>query len=248
MPENSNKLVVFVGPSLRPTDRSLYPQIDFRPPVTDGDIFCMIDDPPQVIGIVDGYFGDRLSIFHKEILWGMAQGITVFGAASMGALRAAELNTYGMIGIGQIYRRYNTGDLMRDDAVAVSHGPEELDFLPTSIASVDVEATLASLLARDQISQSQLDTLLVAANRVHFADRTWSAIEKEVNHTFPHMPGIGQIMKAAHIEAKRLDALQLLETICDHNTDRQRSHGHYLPPDTPAFRAMFRRGTAQKSK
>lgn len=238
----SDAIMIFAGPSLQPSDRRLYSHVEFRPPIADGDIFRMLEKLPRAIGIIDGYFGDRLSIFHKEILWGMAQGIRIYGAASMGALRAAELNTYGMVGIGQIYQRYRTGELMRDDAVAVSHGPEDLDFMPTSISLVDVEATLASLRDRDQISNSQMEALYMAADQIHFTDRTWAAIEQRVHRDVPSIPGVQKIMKAAHVEAKRLDALQLLETICDQSGSAQAPHQSYLPPDTPAFRAMFSRG------
>ena len=58
---------------------------------------------PAVIGIIDGYFEIVPTVWHKEILWAMAQGIHVFGAASIGALRAAELDAFGMRGIGRIY-------------------------------------------------------------------------------------------------------------------------------------------------
>ena len=43
----------------------------------------------------------------------MAQGIHVFGAASIGALRAAELDAFGMRGIGRIYEDFRDGVLAR---------------------------------------------------------------------------------------------------------------------------------------
>ena len=70
------------------------------------------------------------TVWHKEILWAMAQGIHVFGAASIGALRAAELDAFGMRGIGRIYEAFRDGVLEDDDEVAVLHGPEELGYPP----------------------------------------------------------------------------------------------------------------------
>ena len=55
---------------------------------------------PVAIGLIDGYFERVPSVSHKEILWAMSQGIVVIGAASMGALRAAELAPFGMLGVG----------------------------------------------------------------------------------------------------------------------------------------------------
>jgi len=52
-----------------------------------------------------GYFEIVPTVWHKEILWAMDRGIHVYGGASIGALRAAELADFGMTGIGQIYEQ-----------------------------------------------------------------------------------------------------------------------------------------------
>ena len=64
---------------------------------------------PRAVGIIDGYFQQVPSVWHKEILWAMAQGVHVFGSASMGALRAAELAPFGMRGVGLIFEAYRDG-------------------------------------------------------------------------------------------------------------------------------------------
>ena len=46
----------------------------------------------------------------------------------MGALRAAELHPFGMVGIGQVYEWYRDGTIDADDEVAVAHGPAEFAF------------------------------------------------------------------------------------------------------------------------
>ncbi len=76
------------------------------PPVAQGDLYRIAQGRPGAIGIIDGYFEGALSVWHKEILWAMAEGIHVFGSASMGALRAAELHAFGMRGIGPIFEAY----------------------------------------------------------------------------------------------------------------------------------------------
>ncbi|OYW12122.1 MAG: hypothetical protein B7X34_02220, partial [Acidobacteriia bacterium 12-62-4] len=75
-----------------------------------------------------GYFEQRLSVWHKEILWAMEAGIAVYGASSMGALRAAELAAYGMRGVGAIFEKFHSGEWLDDDEVAVSHATAEFDF------------------------------------------------------------------------------------------------------------------------
>ena len=60
----------------------------------------------------------------------------------MGALRAAELWEFGMVGVGAVSAAYRDNDIEDDDEVAVIHGPAELDYLPLSEAMVNVRATV----------------------------------------------------------------------------------------------------------
>ena len=93
---------VFVGPTLCPQELPADDDFVVLPPVAQGDVYRTAQSRPQAIGIVDGYFEGALSVWHKEILWAMAEGIHVFGSASMGALRAAELHPFGMVGVWRI--------------------------------------------------------------------------------------------------------------------------------------------------
>ena len=77
----------------------------YLPPVRQGDVYrTVVRHRPRAVGIIDGYFQPVPSVWHKEILWAMAQGVHVFGSASMGALRAAELAPFGMRGVGRDLR------------------------------------------------------------------------------------------------------------------------------------------------
>ena len=58
---------------------------------------------PRAIGLIDGVFLDVPAVWHRELLWALSEGVHVFGAASMGALRAAELAPFGMRGVGTIF-------------------------------------------------------------------------------------------------------------------------------------------------
>jgi len=82
----------------------------------------------------------------------MSQGIHVFGSASMGALRAAELAAFGMEGVGSIYEAYREGQLEDDDEVAVAHMPAAYGYKCTSTAMVDIRATLVAAQAEGVIS------------------------------------------------------------------------------------------------
>jgi hypothetical protein len=88
---------------------------------------------PAAIGVIDGYFEVVPTVWHKEILWAMAQGIHVFGAASIGALRAAELDSFGMRGVGRLRglphgafsrttRKWRSCTVLRSSAPAAHRG------------------------------------------------------------------------------------------------------------------------------
>ena len=78
------RVCVFVGPTLRLQDLEATPEIVALPPAAQGDVYRAAQSRPQAIGIIDGYFEGVLSVWHKEILYAMAEGIHVFGAASIG--------------------------------------------------------------------------------------------------------------------------------------------------------------------
>src|SRR5512147_3214094 len=96
-------IVVFLGPTLAHTEARSVLDATYLPPAGQGDVYRAALKRPWAIGIVDGYFERVPAVWHKELLWAMSQGIHVFGAASMGALRALELAPFGMIGVGSVF-------------------------------------------------------------------------------------------------------------------------------------------------
>ena len=107
--EHPQRVCVFIGPTMCADDvlaafAGLDVELLVLPPVQQGDLLRLLDDLPNVIAIIDGYFFQVPSVLHKEILLAMERGARVLGAASMGALRAAELDVFGMEGVGEIYR------------------------------------------------------------------------------------------------------------------------------------------------
>ena len=103
--------IVFAGPTL-PADAvaALLPEATVLPPARQGDIFRAVRaHRPIALGLIDGVFLHEPAVWHREILWALHQGIHVFGAASMGALRAAELAPFGMRGVGRVFGAYRDG-------------------------------------------------------------------------------------------------------------------------------------------
>jgi hypothetical protein len=140
--------VVFVGPTLAAGEvRARLPGAEVRPPVAVGEVLALVRRRrgPRIarIAIIDGYFERMAAVWHKELLVAIERGIEVWGAASMGALRAAELAPFGMRGVGAIYRGFARGTLTADDEVAVAHLPAEYGYRATSDALVNLRDGLA---------------------------------------------------------------------------------------------------------
>jgi hypothetical protein len=167
---------VFVGPTLSVADARAELDAVYLPPVSAGDIYRLWPRRPRAIGVIDGVLGDPGAVWHKEIMWIMEQGVHVFGSASLGALRAAELDAFGMRGVGLVYQAVKAGDLGRDDEVLVAHaGPAE-EYRATSVAMVDIRATLRSARSDGIISDATLTDLTTAGAAIFYRERTWGRL------------------------------------------------------------------------
>ena len=172
--------VLFAGPSLYGFDFSAActggDTIDCRGPAAQGDIARAVVEGATAIGLIDGRYEDVAAPWHKEILYALEQGVQVFGAASMGALRAAECAEFGMIGIGAVFERYRSGELTDDAAVAQVHGPAELGYLPLSEALVNVEATFERFRKLKAVTEAEAERLDASARALFFKERTYPRI------------------------------------------------------------------------
>lgn len=211
--------VVFAGPSLGssiPQMKENYPALLFRGPAARGDILTAVQDGASAIALIDGYFGQMASVWHKEILYALSRGVIVVGGASMGALRAAECEPFGMVGIGKIYTDYAAGRLNDDEAVALIHGPEELGWLPLSVTRVDYEATVRKLESMGVVSASERERFFLTANFMHYTERTYEAILQRCDFNDPgRSNAILQEIKRHKVELKRDDAMAVLVWLND---------------------------------
>ncbi len=167
------KTIVFVGPTLREVTLA---GADVRPPAGVGDVLRASRERVQRIAIIDGYFERMAAVWHKEILVALDRGIEVWGAASMGALRAAELDVFGMRGVGAIYRAFKRGELVRDDEVAVAHLPGEVGYRPVSDALVNLRDGLARAAKAGIITARTRDALVELARMPFYRERSWARL------------------------------------------------------------------------
>jgi len=170
---------VFLGPSLPLDEARHLLDADYRPPVAQGDVLRSCREGARSIAIVDGFFENVPSVWHKEILFALSSGIAVYGAASMGALRAAELYPFGMMGVGCVFEAYRDGRLEDDDEVAVTHGPAELGYPLLSEAMVNIRRTLAEATVAGVVDPQIAFTLLTIAKELPYSQRTYARILRQ---------------------------------------------------------------------
>ena len=205
--------IVFVGPSLYGCEFDAT-GLCLRGPARQGDILAAINDGAKSIGLIDGVFGVSASVWHKEILFALSSGVEVLGASSMGALRAAECQEFGMVPVGAIAKAYASGAIDDDAAVAVTMGPEEFGYPPFVEPLVDVWATVDNLLGRHLVSEDEASRLLRVASEIYFADRTISMLAGQAFQS-PRREAVETAYETFHVSAKSLDALKLIATMQD---------------------------------
>jgi len=162
--------VVFAGPSLPVRNFSLSPLFSLRPPVRRGDIAQLCLQQPCAVGIIDGDFFQNLALSPKEILPLLTTGVTVYGSSSMGALRAVELHSQGMIGVGTVYRLFRRGYLDADDEVAVTWSPET--GRRTSSALVDTRWALRRAVRAGILNREDAHAIVAVIKNAYFPQRT----------------------------------------------------------------------------
>lgn len=216
---------IFAGPTLPPRDEARTQAATWLPPAKHGDVYRAVTLlRPSAIGIVDGYFQWVPSVWHKEILWAMQQGVHVFGAASMGALRAAELAPFGMRGVGRIFEAYRTGVLAPDasepfeddDEVAMVHGPAESGYIAVSEAMVNIRCTFANAERAGVIARDTRLRIVAIAKALYFPGRSYGhvlEIARAQGLPADQLIALEAWLPAACVNQKREDAVAMLEAM-----------------------------------
>lgn len=210
---------MFIGPTISPAEASEWlPDARFLPPVAQGDVYRVLQDGTDAIGIIDGVFDHVPAVWHKEILFALSEGVAVFGAASMGALRAAELDTFGMVGVGHVYESYRNGVLEDDDEVAIAHATSESGFRELSDAMVNIRATAEAAMRAAIIAPATHVLICRAAKALFYPDRTYQAAVEgaaALGAADAELDAFRRWLPTGRLNIKRNDAIQMLTLMRD---------------------------------
>ncbi|HPD76546.1 MAG TPA: TfuA-related McrA-glycine thioamidation protein [Methanoregulaceae archaeon] len=209
------RIIVFLGPSLDTGTAQSILSAEYRLPAKRGDILAAVRDGATIIGLIDGSFHQDAAVAHREILAAIRAGVTVTGSSSMGALRAAEMDTLGMKGIGEIYRKYASGELVSDDEVALVFDPVSGTALSEPL--INIRYTLDAAGQQGIITQENRAALLDAAKSLFYPSRTYPGIVAAAGDAVERETGEKFLLwtEENRCDQKRADAIALLEYIRD---------------------------------
>lgn len=213
------KCFVFVGPTLsvEQTQQEL-PGAIVLPPASQGDVYAATRERPLAIGIIDGLFERVPAVWHKEILWSLCRGVHVFGSASLGALRAAELCPLGMEGVGDIFESLRRGELTDDDEVTLVHGPAEAGYPALSEAMVNMRRTIDVARAQGIIGPSLAEQLVALAKGSFYPERSYPRVvelAEHAGHGGDELDAFRAWWPQGRVDQKQADARQMLRRMAE---------------------------------
>ncbi|HYX72871.1 MAG TPA: TfuA-like protein [Nitrososphaera sp.] len=213
------KPIIFLGPSLSHEKARKIFDADYRAPARKGDFLRLAADFDVVemaVGFVDGVFlqdypPTPIEVYHLA----RKNGVLLAGAASLGALRAVELEKFGMIGIGKIFQLYKTGKLNADDEVAVTFASEGDDYQLQSEAMIDIRYNLYLAHKKGFIGKEAKTLLVKLAKEIYFPHRKYAFILEEARSKYPMLESeinsFGRYITSNRKSLKEMDAIRLVK-------------------------------------
>lgn len=210
------KIIVYTGLSLpfeeakEILDSTDDVEVVYKRPIKRGDLSLALKEHPDIIAIIDGVFHQSSAVGHKEILNVIKNGVKVYGASSMGALRASELDILGMIGVGYVYNQYASGNVDSDDDVAVMLDSDTLEALSEPL--INMKYVFSNAVDANIISESEKDELLNISKKTYYPQRNYAKALSESSLDNEKKGKLIDFIRTSP-DIKKEDAKELLETI-----------------------------------
>lgn len=203
-----SKSIAFIGSSCSHVEASRLTDAELRPAAARGDITKAVRDGADQIVLIDGRMVDGYPPSPREVYDALSLGVTIYGAASIGALRAVELPFKGMQGVGWVYQQYASRKITSDDELAVHYDPKTGKNL--TIALVRVRYAAYCLLKTGEISQKQCSALICDLANRSYSNRTRKEIFEAATRA-----GISKkhstLLLDQNYDIKKIDALKCLD-------------------------------------
>lgn len=215
------KQVIFLGPSLsHEKAKKILPEAEYRPPAKKGDLLRLVaDSDVKMVGLIDGVFLQDYPPTPIEVYQlARKEGVLLAGAASLGALRAVELEKFGMVGIGKVFQLYKTGRIDADDEVAVTFAPEG-DYKLQSEAMIDIRYNLYLAKKKGVIGIEAKKALARVAKDIYFPQRNYAHICEETTSRYHALDGeivaFQDYIASNRKSLKEMDAVRLVQYFRD---------------------------------
>lgn len=212
-----SRIVVFAGPTISQEQiHALVPTAEIRSPIAAEDLIRADLAPGDLVAIIDGFYFQSAAVRHKEILALLKNGVHVWGAASIGALRAAELASFGMRGFGRIFQAYLQGEIEGDDEVALLHTPKDMGYTNLTEALVNIRYACERAVAADVISPDVHNLILAIAATLPFHERTYPrildmAMQQGLSQDIAQK--LQDFVREQRPDLKQKDALELVQAL-----------------------------------
>jgi hypothetical protein len=218
-----NKPIIYLGPTLPRDEAVKILDADYRDPAKKGDFLMLSQDSDEkkYVGFIDGVFlhdypPPPIEVYHLAT----RKNIELVGASSLGALRAVELEKFGMKGIGKIFQMYKNGIINADDEVAVTfvRGSNTLQ----SEAMIDIRFNLFLAYRKGVITNDTKKRFAKVAKRIYFPFRNYEDLINLTQKQYPTIHDELENFRAYILQyrdsLKARDAVKLLKylkTVCE---------------------------------
>src|SRR5919108_1848184 len=221
------KPVIFIGPSLNQQKARRIFDADYRGPAKKGDLLTLsasavinLKDQPDAInfvGLIDGLFLQDYPPTPIEVFQLLSnKNFHVVGGASIGALRAVELEKFGMVGIGKVFELFKNGVTNADDEVAVTFHPGDGGSIQSE-AMIDIRFNLFIAYKKKIITERTKYIIAKIAKSIYFPYRNYSDVIEQTRRKFPEsskeLDSFSSYINQHRTSLKEIDAIRVIKYI-----------------------------------
>jgi hypothetical protein len=242
------KKIVFLGPTLSENGARKILDADYRPPAKEGDIVSVIHkEKPDIIALIDCEVFGINSVWHKEILNALQNGIKVFGAAQVGALRAAEMEDFGMIGTGKVFDKFKNNELEDDEEVLCKYIKRDNGYHRISESMVNIRYKFEKAKENGIIKSESFDKLITVSKSQFYQDRVMETILELAGQngiSEEELDKLKNSLAANSWNIQKEDAVELLTSIAafeEKNIDYKNNRRNEIVNDNRLFNSLYNR-------